>query len=102
MFDICGGSKMDGYKKVRDEKENGVTIITLKADTQNKYFNQDDKDGGGDFIYIDAPSSELVDETNKSDNGESINDALHALLYAALQAGEFCYRVMPMIKHGSM
>ncbi len=83
--DFSGGpyqeKDWDRYEKVRDGKEDGVTVISPKAGDKNKFFNQDDDGGGGDFIYIYAPSSELVDEANKSNNGESINDGSYVIVY---------------------
>lgn len=71
----------DRYVKVRDDNEAGVTVIAPKAGTKNKYFNQDDKGGGGDFIYIYAPPKNLVNEANDSDNCESVNDASYVVVY---------------------
>lgn len=42
----------DRYEKVRDEKENGITVINPLAGAENKYFNKDDEGGNGDYIYM--------------------------------------------------
>ena len=71
----------DRYVKVRDGKEEDITVINPKVGAKNKFFNQDDKGDGGDFIYIYAPSSKLVEDANESDNGEDVNDASYVIVY---------------------
>jgi len=71
----------DRYVKVRDEKESGVNVVSPKAGAINKYYNQDDKGGGGDFIYIYAPDSGLVDEANDSENAQAVHDASYVIVY---------------------
>jgi beta-lactamase superfamily II metal-dependent hydrolase len=71
----------DRYVQVRDGNEDDVTIINPKAGARNKYFNQDDDGGGGDFIYIYAPDSNLVNEANSSENSDVINDASYVIVY---------------------
>ena len=70
----------DRYVSVRDEKES-VTVVTPKAGSKGKYYNKDDKDGGGDYISIYAPDQELVDDANNSDNEDLINDASYVIVY---------------------
>lgn len=70
----------DRYVNVRDGKED-VTVITPKSGAKNKYFNSDDDNGGGDFISVYAPSTELVYEANQSQNVESFNDASYVIVY---------------------
>ena len=60
------------------EKRESITVVTPKANSRGKYFNEDDEGGGGDFLFIYAPSQKLVDETNK---GGDINDASYVILY---------------------
>ena len=70
----------DRYVKVRDGKED-VKVISPMAGAKNKYFNQDDDGKGGDYLYIYAPDSELVENANNSDNNESVNDASYVIVY---------------------
>lgn len=67
----------DRYIKVKNGNDD-VTSISPLAGAKNKYFNKDDNDGGGDFIYIYAPSKKLVDDANS--NGD-VNDGSYVIVY---------------------
>jgi len=73
----------DRYVKVRDSKEEDITIISPKAGAKNKYFNRDDTEkGGGDYVYIYAPNKSLVDEANNnSEDADAVNDASYVIVY---------------------
>lgn len=83
--DFTGGpyqeKDWDRYVKVRDDNEAGVIVVSPKAGSKNKYFNQDDNNGGGDYICIYAPDTGLVEEANQSDNDDSVNDASYVIVY---------------------
>lgn len=70
----------DRYVSVRDENES-VTVVTPRAGSKGKYWNEDDKGGGGDYITVCAPDKKLIDDANNSDNDESINDASYVIVY---------------------
>jgi len=68
------------YKSLRDGTATGApNRLTLHAGDRNKYWNMDDQGGGGgDGIYILAPTPELVSSAN--DSGDH-NDCSYAILY---------------------
>ncbi len=72
----------DRYVKVRDGKEEGVTVVSPRAGSRFQYANQNaDGESGGDGLYILSPSKGLVDEANKSGD---VNDASYVLLYRSM------------------
>lgn len=68
------------YKSLRDS--NPVTKpkrLALLAGAKGQYYNQaEDGSGGGDGLYILAPTKDLIDEANETDN---YNDASYVILY---------------------
>ncbi len=70
----------DRYVKVRDGEENGTRVVKVKQGSQFKYANQDDKSGHGDCITICAPSDQLVEKCNDS---QDFNDASYIIVYNA-------------------
>ena len=81
--DFCG---FNGYKeedwnryvKVRDSKESSVVTLKVLAGQTFKYANEDDKSGGGDGLHVIAPTRQLVDDANES---EDFNDCSYVILY---------------------
>jgi competence protein ComEC len=72
----------DRYELVRDGKAKGVTVISPLDGAQSKYFNMnEDGTEGGDYISIYAPSKELVEEANGSDESDAGNDASYVIVY---------------------
>ena len=68
------------YKKLRDGKpKNDPKRLALYAGARGQYYNRDeDGTGGGDGIYVLAPTPELVREANESGD---YNDCSYVLLY---------------------
>lgn len=75
-----GKEDWDRYVSVRDENES-VTVVTPRAGSKGKYWNEDDRSGGGDYITVCAPDKKLIDDANNPDNDESINDASYVIVY---------------------
>ena len=71
----------DRYVRVRDKREK-VTVVTPRAGSRFQYANQDENGkGGGDGLYVLAPSKALVDEANESGD---FNDASFVVLYRSV------------------
>lgn len=67
------------YEKVRDGKESGVSSVIRQAGDRFAYANKgEDGKPGGDGLYILAPDSELIKDSNMSDD---INDGSYVILY---------------------
>lgn len=73
----------DRYIKVRDGKESDVTSIKVLAGNSFKYANTDDAGGGGDGLKVLAPTKQLVDDANES---EDFNDCSYVIVY---RSGDF-------------
>ena len=68
----------DFYQEIR-KKESSPIVLHLKAGARGKYYNQnEDGTTGADGLYILAPTSELVSESNKS---KDYNDCSYVILY---------------------
>jgi beta-lactamase superfamily II metal-dependent hydrolase len=64
------------YQRLRFSTEN-PKVLRLNRDTaHNKYWNQDDEGGSGDGIYVLAPTPELTNAANKSDDPNAHSYAL--------------------------
>jgi len=68
----------DRYAKVRDEKEPDTKIINVLAGSSFKYANEDDNGGSGDGLHVIAPTRQLVDDANES---EDFNDCSYVIIY---------------------
>lgn len=68
------------YKWLRDEnREGGPRRLTLHAGDRAKYFNrQEDGSGGGDGLYVLAPTKELMADCRDRDD---YNDGSYVILY---------------------
>ena len=71
----------DRYVKVRDGNEDGIKVVSPISGSKNKYYNKDDNGKGGDYIYVYAPTKDLVDCANKSDDCEDVNNASYVIVY---------------------
>jgi beta-lactamase superfamily II metal-dependent hydrolase len=85
--DFTGGgyseSDWDRYEKLVAKKEAGVTTLQKRAGDKFPFANKGkDGTGGGDGLYILAPSKELVADAC-SENGD-INDSSYVILYRSL------------------
>lgn len=68
----------DFYQEVRNSTES-PKVLHLYADSIGKYFNEnEDGSRGADGLYILAPTKELVNEANQS---EDYNDCSYVILY---------------------
>jgi len=68
----------DRYAKVRDDKEAGITTLKVLVGKVFKYANEDDNGGGGDGLKIIAPTKDLVNDANAT---EDFNDCSYVILY---------------------
>ena len=68
----------DRYLAVRDQKKNGLTVVTPLAGSKFSFANQGDPAAHGDCIEIVAPNETLVKEANES---EDPNDGSYVLVY---------------------
>jgi competence protein ComEC len=68
----------DRYVKVRDEKEPGTTTLKVLAGKSFKYANEDDNGGSGDGLHVIAPTRQLVNDANES---EDFNDCSYVIIY---------------------
>lgn len=69
----------DRYVKVRDGKEEAVTIVTPLAGAKFSFANLNDgNESGGDGLYILAPDTDLLNDLDEDDD---LNDASYVLLY---------------------
>ena len=68
----------DRFTKVRDKKEEGVTVVTYLAGESFAYANKDDKDGSGDALHILAPTKQLLNDPNLEDD---VNEGSYVVLY---------------------
>ena len=68
------------YKYLRDGNFQGAPKrLVLHAGASGKYYNQgEDGNGGGDGLHVLAPTEELINAANNSDN---FNDASYVILY---------------------
>ena len=72
----------DRYASIIARSDTTLTVVSPKAGAKNKYFNKDEKEEeGGDYIYIYAPNSSLIESANDSNSAESINDASYVIVY---------------------
>lgn len=60
-------SDWDFYQNIRING-NGRTVLRMKADAKGIYYNQDEKNGTGDSIYILSPTDELITLANQSED----------------------------------
>lgn len=76
------------YQKIRTSKDD-LTVLNLYAGSRGKYYNEDENgNSGGDGLYILAPTPELVDEANKS---EEYNDCSYVILYKSANGGKILF-----------
>jgi competence protein ComEC len=68
----------DRYLDVRDNKREGLTVVTPLAGSKFSFANQGDPDSHGDCIDIVAPDVALVKAANES---EDPNDGSYVLVY---------------------
>lgn len=68
----------DRYVTVRDGKETKTTTLEILAGKSFKFANMDDNGGGGDGLQVIAPTQELVDSANES---EDFNDCSYVIVY---------------------
>lgn len=68
----------DRYVKVRDKKENGVTVVSPLAGTSFSFANNDADGNSGDALYILAPTKELLDDPDLEDD---VNEGSYVILY---------------------
>lgn len=67
------------YKKLRSGSVEGIKRLTLYAGSRGKYYNQnEDGSGGGDGLYIIAPTEDLVKQANECGD---FNDCSYVILY---------------------
>lgn len=67
------------YKKLRGGSETDPKRLTLFSNSRGQYYNQgEDGKGGGNGLYILAPTEELIEEANES---EDYNDCSYVILY---------------------
>ncbi|WP_199774186.1 ComEC/Rec2 family competence protein, partial [Salinibacter altiplanensis] len=67
------------YKNLRNGNVSGTKRLELLSGASGKYYNQNENgEGGGDGLYILAPTQELIDEAIESDD---YNDSSYAVLY---------------------
>lgn len=69
------------YKNLRDSRpDDDPKRLTLYSDSRGQYYNQgSDGAGGGDGLYVLAPTKELVTEANEAD--EDYNRCSYVILY---------------------
>ena len=68
----------DFYQKIRNLEES-PKVLHLYAGSHAKYYNQDENgESGADGLYLLAPTSELVEEANRT---EEYNDCSYVILY---------------------
>lgn len=67
------------YKSIRDKENQNLTRLTLYSNSKGKYYNQNE-DGSccGNGLYILAPTQDLVNESNETEN---YNDCSYVILY---------------------
>jgi beta-lactamase superfamily II metal-dependent hydrolase len=68
----------DRYLKVRDQKQQGLTIVTRLAGSKFSFANDGDPEGRGDCLDIVAPDAALVKKANES---EDPNDGSYVIVY---------------------
>jgi len=68
----------DRYIAVRDEKREGLTVVTPLAGSKFSFANQGDPDAHGDCLDIVAPDAALVKKANAS---EDPNDGSYVIVY---------------------
>lgn len=68
----------DRYVKVRDGKEDGVTVVNQLAGAKFSYANKDDNNGPGDALHILAPTKELLADPDLEDD---VNEGSYVVLY---------------------
>ena len=70
----------DFYENLINGGVSNLTVIAPRTDSKGKFWNRDDDagTGNGDFLRILAPTQELIDAANDS---EDINDASYVIVY---------------------
>lgn len=68
----------DRYVKVRDGKESGIKTLDVLAGQIFKYANKGDDGESGDGLTILAPTQDLVDDANAT---EDFNDCSYVIIY---------------------
>ena len=68
----------DRYAKVKQGNEQGTTTLKILAGDIFKYANQDDIGEGADGLQVIAPTRDLVDKANES---EDFNDCSYVIVY---------------------
>jgi len=77
-------SDWDRYVKVRDCKEDGVTVVTPKAGSRFQFANKKEEETNTiDGLYIASPSKEMINEANES---QEFNDASYIISYRSAGA----------------
>lgn len=81
--DFCGFNgymeeDWDRYVKVRDGKESSLTTLKVMAGMSFKYANEDDSGKNGDGLQVIAPTRQLVEVANES---EDFNDCSYVIVY---------------------
>ena len=79
-FEDCRYKKEDWdfYQEIR-KKTTDPIVLHLYSGARGKFYNQDEQgNSGGDGLYILAPTKELVDEANDT---EDYNDCSYVILY---------------------
>ena len=71
-------SDWDRYTKVKSEKETGTKVVNVTAGSSFKYANRGSPTGTGDDLHILAPSKDLVNKANES---QEFNDASYVVLF---------------------
>lgn len=66
----------DRYVKVRDGKEEGVTVVTPLAGSRFQFANKNEDDHDG--LYIASPSNGMIDNAN---DAQDFNDASYIISY---------------------
>lgn len=65
------------YQQLKKNLVSDVKRVCYFSGGNNCYFNKDDNGGEGDAIYILAPTEDIINETNKTENW---NDCSYVLL----------------------
>ena len=69
----------DRYVKVRDDNDDGVTVVSVRAGSRFMYANRNEEESTDiDGLYIASPSKELIEEANES---QEFNDASYIICY---------------------
>ncbi len=68
----------DAYEAVRDNKREGITVVTPIAGAKFSFANAGDPENRGDCLHIVAPDANLVKTANES---EDHNDGSYVIVY---------------------